>query len=619
MPPHHRRPNVQPEGAIRRSQVVTTFGPGAMVDLVDQAVLIGGLDFWSYHKKRDHQIAEPRLRDSLVDRFRSVGRELSLERPFREPPIGSDREPSPYAGVKVLEFPQWFVCQSRDCRALVRKTELELKKGRYVHACAKAKSGSETVPVRFLGACVNGHAQDWPWIDFVHLSHPGGRCAAPSMRLTEGSSGDFSEVRVTCACGAESPLSTAMAGVKLSCGGQRPWLGAEGREECGETLRLLVRTASNSYFSQVVSALSVPEPGRELEAAVAEHWGTLTVATVETLAVFRTIPAIGKALQPWNDEQVLRAIRDKQAGGSTVRTPLRTAEFLQFTSSPRETPGDRPYPEEQFHARQVQPKGGLPSGVAKLVIAQRLREVRVQVGFTRLEAASPDLQGEYDLGVKSAPLGLTTNWLPATEIWGEGAFLQLDEQAVCAWEQREAVRERAKVLQAGFETWKKTLNTDGESGPYFPGVRFYLLHSLSHSLLSAISLECGYAASAIRERIYCGPSEADKTTAMAAILLSTGSSGTEGTLGGLVEQGRRIREHLRRAYDLGRLCSNDPVCASHSPHDDPAERHLEGAACHGCLFIAECSCERFNRYLDRTLVVPTVGHDASLAFFGTRP
>jgi hypothetical protein len=106
---------------------------------------------------------------------------------------------------------------------------------------------------------------------------------------------------------------------------------------------------------------------------------------------------------------------------------------------------------------------------------------------------------------------------------------------------------------------------------------------------------------------------------MAAVLLSTGTSGTEGTLGGLVEQGRNMLEHLRRGYDLGALCSNDPVCALHSSSKDPAERHLEGAACHGCLYAAECSCEWFNRYLDRALVVPTLGGDADLAFFSKRP
>ena len=79
------------------------------------------------------------------------------------------------------------------------------------------------------------------------------------------------------------------------------------------------------------------------------------------------------------------------------------------------------------------------------------------------------------------------------------------------------------------------------------------------------------------------------------------------------------RWHLRSAWDLGRLCSNDPVCARHSPAQDHQERYLEGAACHGCLFIAECSCERFNRYLDRALVVPAMGHDPELAYFPERP
>ncbi len=106
---------------------------------------------------------------------------------------------------------------------------------------------------------------------------------------------------------------------------------------------------------------------------------------------------------------------------------------------------------------------------------------------------------------------------------------------------------------------------------------------------------------------------------MAGLLLSTGTTGSEGTLGGLVEEGRRICEHLREAWDLGRLCSNDPVCAGHDPSQDTDDRRLEGAACHGCLYIAECSCERFNRYLDRALVVPTIGNDAELAFFRERP
>ena len=40
-----------PAGQIRQSQIVTTFGPGAMVDLPDHAVIIGGLDHWSGYKR----------------------------------------------------------------------------------------------------------------------------------------------------------------------------------------------------------------------------------------------------------------------------------------------------------------------------------------------------------------------------------------------------------------------------------------------------------------------------------------------------------------------------------------------------------------------------------------
>jgi hypothetical protein len=264
-----------------------------------------------------------------------------------------------------------------------------------------------------------------------------------------------------------------------------------------------------------------------------------------------------------------------------------------------------------FFARGSTPAGGLPAKVARLVLVRKLREVRVQVGFTRIEPATPDLQGEYDLGVQSAALSLIEDWLPASEIQGEGFFLQLDEDAVREWEKRKAVMEREAELRGGHLAWTQTLNVSPP--PVFPGARFYLLHSLSHLLLSAVSLECGYPASAIRERIYCAPAGVD--VPMAGILLYTGTPGTEGTLGGLVEQGKKLGSHLRRALELGRLCSNDPVCAAHTPDRDPSERFLEGAACHGCLFLAECSCERFNRYLDRALVVPTLGHDPGLAFF----
>lgn len=45
-------------GEMRQSQLVTTFGPGSMIDLPDYSVLVGGLDFWS---PGGDTLSEPRL------------------------------------------------------------------------------------------------------------------------------------------------------------------------------------------------------------------------------------------------------------------------------------------------------------------------------------------------------------------------------------------------------------------------------------------------------------------------------------------------------------------------------------------------------------------------------
>lgn len=295
-------------------------------------------------------------------------------------------------------------------------------------------------------------------------------------------------------------------------------------------------------------------------------------------------------------------------GSPPRRDELRTAELRTFLAAPPEQLGELPDRDERFFARSAIPEGGLPEGISKLVLAKKLREIRVQLGFTRFEAPAQNLQGEYDLGVEMAPLGFQTDWLPATEVLGEGFLIQLDESAVRDWEKRPAVQARAKILADGYAAWQRR---EGGALP-FPGARFYLLHSLAHLLISAVSLECGYPASAIRERIYC--MGAESSFPMAAILLSTGTSGAEGTLGGLVEEGRQLRTHLERALASAERCSNDPVCAGHKP-DGPSDRKLEGAACHGCLFVAECSCERFNRFLDRALVIPTLA-TREAAYFG---
>ncbi len=625
-------PQEPPQGKIRLSQLVTTFGPGAMVDLIDHAVLVGGIDFWRFDPaKAPPALDEPRLREQIAPRIKSLGIELAKDNCFRTGPPGDDSAATYKSGIQVAEFPTWFVCQS--CRALEPRRNLEKKGGhaKYRHQCNRTKA-ADCVPVRFVATCKNGHLEEFPWKWFAHgkLENPRD-CDGRELFLDEGPSGDFSEIVVRCGtCGARRSMSDAREDrALLDCKGHRPWLGEQGQQpECGEKLHLLSRFASNAYFSQVVSALSIPEKGRELETAVASAklWPFLSEARdAATVRILRKVQKpIDEALaantkrpaSDFSDEEIADAVNAVHGGGDAPRDGLRTAEFKQFLGSKNEIPGELP-PEDQdfFACRFVPPVNKpLPPAIEDIILAKKLRKVSAQIGFTRLSAATPNLQGEYDADVTLAALGLAENWLPATETRGEGVLLRFREDSIREWEESEPVRKRAHDLFSGYlREFGKNADPGG-----FPGARYFFLHSLSHLLMNAMSLECGYAAASLSERIYCAPANAP--TPMAAILILTGTSGAEGTLGGLVEQGRHIVRHLRRAYDMGTLCSNDPVCAGHTPGErDHSERSLEGAACHACLYVAEPCCERFNHYLDRSLVVPTLGGTQGLAFFGTRP
>ncbi len=599
-----------------------TFGPGAMVDLVDRSVVVGGLEHWSYGPKPFVALDDERLRRSLVPRLKALDADLDLatENYFRMPPECDLRDPTIKAGVRALEFPRWFVCHG--CRKLARASDQFEDKGeRYRHQC-RPNLQSHAVPVRFVAACVRGHLADFPWISFAHEA---GACERPDLYLREGATGDVARIFVECTnCGSARPLSQARV-LPFDCQGDRPWLGGRGAtEKCGERLELLVRTATNAYFAQVVSALRLPLSSSpdELTLRLQEPdvWKAVQKVTkVEQLQMLAELQdVVASAIAGHSLEKVLAAIqRARGTGDALDEKPLRTAEFEKLAGAPDETPGLLAPRGVQFAAYRIPPaRADLPNGLSRLVIVPELREVRVQVSFSRFDSISANVQGEYDFAkarVKPAVLTLPSGnekWLPAAEVRGEGIFVELDPDAVVEWQKRPAVVDRADML-------RRALAADGVQDDELDA-RFFLVHSLSHLLLTAIALECGYAASSIRERIYCLAPGADGR-ARTGLLLSTGTTGAEGTLGGLVEEGRRIRHHLREAWDLGRLCSNDPVCASHDPSGANSDRRLEGAACHGCLYVAETCCERFNRFLDRALVVPTIGNPDGLAFFPERP
>jgi len=193
--------------------------------------------------------------------------------------------------------------------------------------------------------------------------------------------------------------------------------------------------------------------------------------------------------------------------------------------------------------------------------------------------------------------------------------MQFAPEALVDW----LSRPRATQLQDGATAWINQKRARGEkvsenSFRERGRPEYILAHSLAHALMSEVALDCGYPASALKERLYVLPRDPGQPI-QCGILIYTAAAGNQGTLGGLVEVTRRFVSLLRSALERERLCSGDPVCADHDPTTAHDDRTLHGAACHGCLLVAETSCEARNLFLDRALIVDTVGQTGA-SFFG---
>lgn len=591
------------DGQVRASQVITTYGPGALIDLPRDSGIISGLDEWPRQSDLT-EILEPRLTRKLALMTGVVAPRLYA------PPADPENSHHPSRGIRVWRFPEWFVVQEKRSRD---EAERKTRSRRLVHRKRLDEGklmfdGCSVVATRFVRACPKGHVDDLDWKAFVH--GPDSECRRQLWLEETGTSGDLVELSAYCECGKRRRMSDA-GEIELNalgfCTGRRPWLGPHTEEPCKEHSRLLIRTASNAYFSQAVSVLSLPDLGASVERIVRELWEDLQIVTdIADLDFLKRKPKVAEKLAPFSDEDVLDAIHAIKGGGVAER-PVKQVELDAILAAPEGFGDDVPV-DPDFHVRRLPDRvwrhGPRFDAVAAVYQVHRLREVIALAGFTRFEAVMPDINGEYDTDVTLAQIQVEPKWFPAVENHGEGVFVQLRASAVHDWLERPEVDARLSALEEGHRAWAEQRQSERP----FPGGPYVLLHTLSHLLIQALAMRAGYAASSIRERVYAEP-EAGRY----GVLLYTGSSDADGTLGGLVSEGRHIHAHLSSAMDMALLCSNDPICAQHSPDSSMEKRWLHGAACHGCTLVAETSCEMRNEYLDRALVVPVLGvPDASL-------
>ncbi len=618
-----------PRNEIRSSQGIVPFGVGAMVDFVDDTLMMAGLDAWLVAQdsapeelKDAAQVIDDRLAQRLSAEMGKTIRyffSLAIAPEFvgRGRPQQNDRAEMPF-----VRFPNWYYCPhcrhmeeipwntpSRDSRLRCNNSgRLRPGKG---DTCAKLQvyRRKKMIPVRFVVACEAGHISDFPWVDWVHR---GQNCSEgrPDLYFTSTVLPGVAGVRVECkACDVHRTLTGAFRREKLAevmpegCPGHRPWLGPGGQEHCSVDMQTIQRGASNAYFAKVAKSILIPPHSKRLNQILAKKQvrGLLEPlmpdpppSTIEFFATKYGLDA---------DEflAAAKAIFGRVSGGdghhASTETAYRQSEYVAFTG-PRPDPNER----HDFDLKPVDMESygeWMARHFDAVALVSRLRETRVLQGFTRLVPPGPNLNE-----ISALSLG-KHKWLPGVSVCGEGIFLKFRRDRLDEWSNSSGVADRVEALRRSF------LGLDARARRFEqePSATMVMIHSFSHVLIRQLAYDSGYDASSIQERLYVS----DDPDGMAGLLLYTASGDSEGTLGGLVRRGRPeyLGSTMKAALENARYCSSDPLCIESSGQ---GLNSLNLAACHACSLLPETSCEMSNMLLDRTLLIGLPG-DAEPAYF----
>jgi hypothetical protein len=598
-----------------------TAGVGSLVDLPNFSVLVRGLDAWSYTGITDYDIDEPRLRAAVNRSLQRYGRgqiEQLRAAPWLE---GGDTDPKGWAaqgvGVPVAPFPQWLRCTACNVLAAIDSDEFTFinanprapHEAKFVHDCKRGKPLA--VAARFTLVCTAGHLDEFPYTPYVHHGQACDKIPRPKLRMKDHGGNQAANVTIECvACGAKRNIREAMGERGRRhlprCRGRHPHLGTYEPNGCDRDSVLMVAGASNQWFPLTLSALALPKgQGGDIDKLLDDHWPELEkVEDRSELAFMARLPQFG-FLKEFDADAVFAAVAARKHGTDGPAPSAPDVQADLFRPEWDALSGPVPTPSDDFALRPVSVPASMDELFSDIRQVERLREARALIGFTRLDAPdpeSPEIATRVDLSRG------TQNWVPASEVRGEGIFLRVRDNLMAEWVARmekSPQMEAHKEAYGRFRTNRKSDRKTSDFDPFhaWPGARYIALHTLSHLLIRTIALECGYSSASLAERIYAGDEQNPRT----GILIYTAVPDSEGTLGGLVSlaEEREFGRIVRRALADAGHCSADPLCSERLPHD-PGD-YLHGAACHVCLFVSETTCERANRFLDRRFLVPLSG------------
>lgn len=616
---------------VRVSQAILQYGVGNIVDFPDQTLMTSAPKYWKDQVIKKH--------DGRLEKLLHVT--------YFGMPGNSDQGCK--TGISYVRFPEWYFCPK--CRRFMSLTEWQKEyrskaspkiqeNDPYMVKNLKCYNCKQSLVItRIITVCPNGHIDDFPWIEWTHCKNQSGAmpiCSNPQLEFTTSLSGSegLEGLTLTCTCGAKATLKDAFSKgsfkslykkfgdtYDFKCKGKHPWKNIKelcefNGERCFPEVRQ--RGASSIYFPILASSLVIPPYSSILQKKI-ENSKAFEVLSTQVLGI-RNVTSLPKKLKEQTIKELLtkgaEEIQIEIAMGIQVNQIIDILEQRWLVEEdPKGTTDSYEYRAEEYSALSGQvsvieksdsdfsrestsiQEYDLPY-ITNISLIHKVREVQALLGYSRVYPVE-NMNTKSDKAKAVSIKDKDMDWYPAYEVRGEGIFIEFDNDYLEKWiSNSQFAAKRIQQLTANYNN-----SYFGKEKSKVYTAKFLILHTLSHLLIKQLSFECGYGIASLKERIYCSKTYEPKK--MAGILIYTASGDSEGTLGGLVRQGRAdiFPKLFKKALQTALTCSNDPVC---SCSNGQGRDSLNLAACYSCTLIPETSCEEFNSFLDRGVVVGTM-------------
>ncbi|MCI2881997.1 DUF1998 domain-containing protein [Staphylococcus hominis] len=532
------------EQNINRGKLVGENGPGSIyIDTEGISYLISSADEW-YKNGININIDNLKINDLRLQQILNIDY-------FREVPIYkksnfNKEENNIKMELPIYRFPQLHYCKK--CKYFSNFQSGSYKKRKICEVCGESQ---EFIQFPIVIVCEHGHIYDFPIERYVHKdsNYNSDEFYTSKHKIKIEKSGQsILNGQLKCSCGAKKSLKGITGRIQNSdlsafqresglkyCSGKRTWaVDNEKDENCDGHPTAILRNALDIYNPDLVSALSITdyenEPISNYEEILSQEFDRLT------------------------------GVIDEENKKLVTNTTIR----------------------------------GEGNSIIKSVYSiRKLEELVIQTGFSRLRGfKEEDIIKQYEVNTSKKMFSDDEiNWLPVKKLYGEGIFIELNNQSLRKWEALESIVKH-------FENYKN--NSDKVNIiEKFNSPIGVMLHTLSHGLIKEFSKVSGYASPSLKEKIYSNYND-DKF----GILIYVTDTDKKGTFGGLCRLAKEefFENCLEKSIRNMEWCSSDPVCTEIGLNTGQGLYNSNGSACHNCTYLPSTACSFQNCYLDRDLV-----------------